>query len=77
MVKVITVIIWTAVLLGAVNTGSPKPLLDRLKDFITAEVANNDDSKIQYVCDLYPKCLLTGLICCPMSTQPEIGGQFG
>ena len=80
MTKVTIVIIWAATLLGIVKTGLPKPLLNHMKDHFTAEVANmnsNDDSDIQYVCDLYPKCLLSGLICCPMSTQPEIGVQFG
>ena len=77
MTKVIISIIWIAVLMGVVSTGLPKSLLNRIKDYI-AEVANtNDDSEIQYVCDLYPKCLLSGLICCPTSTQPGIGVQFG
>lgn len=79
MTKAIISIIWIAVLMGVISTGSPKPLLNRIKDYI-AEVANmntNDDSEIQYVCDLYPKCLLSGLICCPTSTQPGIGVQFG
>ena len=80
MTKVTIIIIWAATLLGMVNTGLPTPLPNHMKDHFTAEVANmnsNDDSDIQYVCDLYPKCLLSGLICCPTSTQTEIGVQFG
>lgn len=79
MTQVIISIIWIAVLMGVVSTRSSKSLLNRIEDYI-AEVANmnsNDDSEIQYVCDLYPKCLVSGLICCPTSTQPGIGVQFG
>ena len=67
-------------MLAVVNSGLSKQLLNRIRDFITGEEANinsDADSEIQYVCDLYPKCLISGLICCPMSTQPEIGVQFG
>ena len=77
--KVTTAIIWSAMMLAIVNTGLSKPLLlNPIRDYFNGENINsNGDSEIQYVCDLYPKCLISGLICCPMSTQPEIGVEFG
>ena len=77
MTKVTIIISLTAVLLSIMNNGSPKPLLDCIEDAEVASMNRNDDSEIQYVCDLYPKCLVSGLICCPLSTQPGIGVQFG
>lgn len=73
-----TAIILLIVALATFNTVLSKPLLNHV-DFRGEEVnmKGDDESEVQFVCDLYPKCLRTGLICCPMSTQPVIGIELG
>ena len=82
MTKTILLIILVAMLLATLNANLSKPLPYITDDHFTEsdEVTNmdgNGDSEIQYVCDLYPKCLHSGLICCPTSTQPENEIQLG